>query len=180
MVSSHFHRISRRGRSVVTMTFSQEDLPYVKANGLSLIPLCDSIKNLLPDVLMTVSMFVGPALAKFLPPKMRMRIVDQAYKKLESMTGAKAVTRSIRKQIDFEWIKRNVKSGDVFCNYGENGASNTLIFGTGGVCCHVGMFLWENDELYFVESTHLDVHWIKASEWWSQAKDDWSYNYNLL
>lgn len=141
-----------------------EDQAYVRGNGIVVVPLCDKLRHIIPDVIDTAAMFadkLGNALPKWLQTSIR----KKNYKRLEELTGAKSVTRKVKQQLSADWLDKNVQSGDVYCEYGGDSVAVTIVFGTGGVCNHVGMFLrGEDGVLYAVESNPPSITMYKATD----------------
>lgn len=167
LVHVHLHKKEFPGKASFRMTFNQEDLSYVKANGLSLIPLCDKLKNAIPDIISTIAIFFNPPNSKIIPPWLYKKLVDQNYRRVEKLTGAIWVDRKIKTPTTLDWINRNVKSGDIYCVYGEAGMGDVILFATGGVCSHVGMFLWEKGVLWMVETNPPQAHRQTVTDWWN-------------
>ena len=180
LLSSKVERKLLHGKSVYSLKMSSgSDASYVKGNGISIMPLCDKLVNLIPDVLSTLWMFSSSFLS-YLPKAVVDRMRDQDLQKLKKLTGVQSVQRKPKVQTDYNWLAANVKSGDVYCQYSEDGGSTFIIFGTGGVCSHVGMFLWEGTTLYFVESNPPDVHRYEAKSWFGKILADGRTNINIL
>lgn len=168
------------GRSTHTLKLRHaEDQIYVKGNGISIVPLCDKLKNIVPDVIDTIALFDDSFLS-FLPKWLIREIKIRNYKKLEQLTGAKSVDRKVKSPITLQWLYNNVKSGDVYCQYGPDGGSTAIVFGTGGVCSHVGMFLWEGSTLYFVESNPPTIHKYNAATYFQGILNDPDNNLSIL
>ena len=148
----------------------QEDQIYVKGNGITIVPLCDKLKNIVPDVIDTIAMF-DDKLLTFLPKWAIREIKLRNYQRLEKLTGAKWVDRKVKGASPLDWILQTVQSGDVYCQYGGDSVGTVILFGTGGVCNHVGMFLWEGSTLYFVESSGPGVHKIEAHAYYPSLQD---------
>ena len=116
------------------------------------MPLCDHLRNIIPDVLDTVVMFAdkfGNLFPKWFLDLNRRKM----YTRLEKLTGVQSYKRDVKIPTTLDWIYKNVRSGDVFCEYGGDETAVLIVFGTGGVCNHVGMFLWDDqNNLWMVES----------------------------
>ena len=173
--SKFFH-----GVSTITLNLNYEaDQKYVLANGVSIMPLCDKLKNLVPDILSTIWMF-NDSIISFLPKWVMDSMRHVQLKKLKELTGVQSVVRKVKHRLDYDWLAATVKSGDVYCQYSESGSNTAIIFGTGGVCAHVGMFLWEGTTLYFVEANPPDVHRYEARQWLSTIQSDPDNNLSIL
>ena len=159
-------------KSTYTFKISTDaDINYVQANGISLMPVCDKLRNILPDIMETLFIF-SDNIFSFLPNWVIDRMKEKNFKRLEKLTGIKSVQRNVKKPIDYNWLVSNVKSGDVYCQYSNGGGSTVILFGTGGVCSHVGMFLWEGDTLYSVESNPPDIHRFVTKTWLKDVQSD--------
>lgn len=155
------------------------DQEYVNNIGISIIPLCDKIKNLVPDLIATAGLFSADFL-NFLPKWAIKKLKDDNFRKLERLTGAKSVERKIKYKITYDWLVKNVKSGDVYCVYSAGGGSTAILWGTGGVCNHVGMFLWEGSKLWFVETNPPSVRRFDASTYFDQVAKSGEDNFSVL
>ena len=165
-------------KSVFTLTY-ESDQQYVKNIGISIIPLCDKIRNLIPDLIATAGLFSAD-LMPFLPKWALRKLQNDNFRRLERLTGVKSVERNIKHNITYDWLARNVKSGDVYCAYSASGGSTAIIFGTGGVCSHVGMFLWEGTKLWFVETNPPSVHRYEASTYFNSIPKAGEDNFSIL
>ena len=180
LLSSKVEKKFLQGRSTYTLSVSAaSDAAYVRANGVSLLPLCDRLVNLVPDLLSTLWMLSSSTLT-FLPKAVLDKLRDKNLLRLKQLTGANSVERKEKKKLDYAWLAANVKSGDVYCQYSEDGSTTFIIYGTGGVCSHVGMFLWEGTTLYFVEANPPDVHRYEARGWLAKLDADGRTNINIL
>ena len=172
-----------RGHSKYTMKLDNQDAAdYIKANGLSLIPSCDKITNFLPDIVDTAALF-SDQLFKKLPKNARLALQLRNYQKIEKLTGEKSVWRHPKTKIDMNWMSQNVQSGDVYCTFGPNARDTIVIYGTGGVCEHVGMFLWDNNGvLWMVESNGPGIKKYLTSSWFNQGSsvDDLTETLSIL
>jgi hypothetical protein len=167
-----------RKDTVIKLT-EDADLEYVRHIGISIIPLCDKIRNSIPDLLATMALF-SENLSSVLPSWVIQKVKVDQFKKLEQLTGTKSVARTIKHKITYEWLRNNARSGDVYCSYSNRGASTAILFGTGGVCSHVGMFLWENDKLWFVETNPPSVRRFDAATYFDQIAGPGVENFSLL
>ena len=144
---------------------------YVRTNGISVIPLCDKLKNIIPDVIKTVAIFDDQIFSNF-PPWFVKKMMNENFERLEKLTGVQSKKRNLKVPITYDWLMNHVKSGDIYCQYSPSGGSTVILFGTGGVCSHVGMFLWEGDHLYFVESNPPDIHRYDAQYYFAKIRSD--------
>ena len=69
---------------------------------------------------------------------------------------------------------------DTFCEYDQGGMDITILWGTGGVCSHVGIFLWDCSTLYFVESNAPDINRYEATEYFKNVAKRGTYNLSAL
>ena len=155
------------------------EIDYVKSIGITIVPLCDRIKNLVPDMFLSAAVFSDSFLT-FLPKWLLKKIKDDSFRKLERLTGTKSVERKIKHKITYDWLTKNVKSGDVYCAYSASGSSTGILFGTGGVCSHVGMFLWEGAKLWFVETNPPSVHRFDAATYFDSIAKSGEENLSVL
>ncbi len=168
------------GVSTSTLNLKYEaDQKYVLSNGVSIMPLCDKLKNLVPDILSTIWMF-NDSIMSFLPKWLMDSMRHQQLARLKQLSGVQSVARKIKHKLGYEWLAATVKSGDIYCKYAENGGNTAIIFGTGGVCAHIGMFLWEGSTLYFVEANPPDVHRYEARSWLNTLQSDPDTHLSIL
>lgn len=168
------------GKNTIKMQLHHAaDQDYVKKIGISIVPLCDKLRNIIPDLISTGLIFAD-SLSSILPKWLVRKILDDNYRKLERLTGQKSVERKVKHAITYEWLAQNVKSGDVYCEFTESGGNMVILFGTGGVCDHVGMFLWEGPTLYFVEMSQPHVRRMDAKTYLDHKAKEQTDNLSLL
>jgi hypothetical protein len=168
------------GRSVTTLTLSSpSDQAYVKNLGISIVPLCDRLMGMVPDIVESLVLF-GDKILGFMPRWFLNKLRDDNVQKLDRMTGQKSVARKVKHTITYDWLVQNIKSGDVYCQYDQGGMGTTILWGTGGVCSHVGIFLWEQNKLYFVEMNPPEAHRFDAATYFPQIVADGTNNLSVM
>jgi hypothetical protein len=159
----HFAEVLLPGVHKVTFTnLSDFELKFIKNNGLQAFRFCDSMINIIPDLIMTAELFLGglglnPNIP-FFGSKVPMHMQELNVEFVKRATG-------------FQWKKRknpvflkdyaaeNFRSGDYFAITRFDGLDNLIQYGTGSHSGHSTMALWERateegqeDQLYVVES----------------------------
>ena len=171
--------VEAEGDHTIVYKFAhQKEVDLVKLNGLKIVRLCDSHVNLLPDFAITAMMFMRDPLVEDergekTPPEIRNMIYQYHYHWLEKWEGLELVKRDIKKPIDADWMRKNAKSGDVLCRFEGTGLSSLVMWGTGGPCSHMLMFMWgrgdQEGQLMVLQSNGKGV--------WRQPVDDfWKEN----
>lgn len=78
------------------------------------------------------------------------------------------VKREVKQVIDPDWMRKYAKSGDVLCRFIGTGLSSLVMWGTGGPCSHMLMFMWgrgdEEGKLMVIQSNGKGI--------WRQTVDD--------
>lgn len=171
--------IDTEGDHKIIYTFEDDnEVEYVKKWGLKILRLCDSHVDLLPDVLLTLKLFLadpfveGPKGEK-VPSWLRDYVYKYHYKWLHKWQGMKLFKRKQKAKIDGDWMRKNAKSGDILCRFAGTGLSSLIMWGTGSRCSHIAMFMWgrgtETGDLFVVQSNGRGI--------WKQPVDDfWKEN----
>lgn len=178
----HFAEVLTTGVHKVSFkNLSEFELNFIKFNGLQAFRFCDSMINIIPDLIMTASLFIGglglnpniPFFGSHVPMYMQELNVD-----------------FIKRATGFQWKKRkyptflkdysaeNFRSGDYLAITRFDGLDNIIHFGTGSHSGHSVMALWErsedpavSDQLYIVESQdawYWPTHGLQRTKW-----EDW-------
>lgn len=171
--------IDTNGEHVITYKFSDDDeITFVKLRGLKLLRLCDSHVNLLPDMLMTLGLFISdPILGEFgakVPKSLNDFVYKQHYRWLHKWQGQKLMQRDVRVEVDASMIKQIAKDGDIMCLFLGTGLSSLVMWGTGGRCSHIAMVIWgkgdDEGELFVLQSNENGISKSKIEEFWEEEK----------
>lgn len=146
------------GRNTFEYTIQNENQrTFIEKFGLRVMPMCDSIINILPDTLLSAAGFLTHIIPKDKQTDL-LKTLQAEYIRilLHKLGGKKIIERDVKKELGIDFMKEYIEDGDGFCR--ENSNSNSLIINwpTGGQCEHVGMFLWDQndkDTLYVVEAS---------------------------
>ena len=143
-----------------TFTFAQLS-PYqfneIIDNGIAIFRFCDSLFNELPDVLMTLELFLGglglnPNMSIFgsKPPDW---MIEANIKFIKDATGYQWEERPVVAQnLVFDLDPSLVCSGDIFAITRFDGLDQIIEYGAGSHAGHLVVASWIDDELYIFES----------------------------
>jgi hypothetical protein len=71
-----------------------------------------------------------------------------------------------------DFLKKTIKSGDVLCRYQGTGIGSLEVWATGGMCSHMGIFMWglgaDADKLFFLQSDQKGIRICSIEEMWEQ------------
>lgn len=166
------------GRNIVQYKVkTQREKDFIENFGLKVMPLCDHVINLVPDIFLTLATF----LTEIIPEKEQSEKLKNWNSKyiwhiMHRVTGMPLIERINKKELGVDFIKSYVKSGDSFCRNRPTGLSLIINCPTGGQCEHVGMFLWgqgsDKDTLYVLESSNYGIKKTEISEWYTPPNVD--------
>lgn len=170
--------IDSEGDHVITYHFKENDeITYVNTYGMKILRLCDSHVNLLPDVLLTLYLFIadpfveGPKGEK-VPVWLRDYVYTYHYDWLHKWQGMKLFKRKQKAKIDGDWMRKYAKNGDILCRFAGTGLSSLIMWGTGSQCSHIAMFLWgrgdEKDQLFVVQSNGKGIWKQPVDAFWEE------------
>lgn len=162
------------------------DKSYVEKVGMKPFLFCDSVVNILPDVLKTVGLFLGgigvipsPNIPFFgLKPWVMQKKWNVEF---------------IKKSMGFQWQerektsvhipdKRFIRSGDYFAVTRFDGLDQIIGYGTGSRSGHSVVAMREGDEVYIVESQDAwywpDKHGLQRTQYdeWMQRGQNADFN----
>jgi hypothetical protein len=150
----HFENFFFRGTHKVTFkNLNATQMSNVKSFGIHAFRFCDSVGNLIPDVLLTALLFVGglgtnPNIPFFgSKPTFWMEMANEAF---------------IKKSTGYQWQPRNdvlinldeseIKSGDYLAITRFDGVDQIIQYGTGSHSGHSTVALWIDGVLHIIES----------------------------
>lgn len=188
----HFAEVLVPGVHKVTFkNLSAYEQKFIKFNGVQAFRFCDSMVNIIPDLIMTTELFIGglglnpnvPFFGSHVP--MHMQELNVEF---------------IKRATGFQWKKRknpvflkdygqeNFRSGDYFAITRFDGLDNIIHYGTGSHSGHSTMALWERatkegeqDQLYVVESQDA-WYWptagLQRTKWedWKRQANNADFN----
>lgn len=146
----HFAEVLTTGVHKVTFkNLSQFELDFIKFNGIQAFRFCDSMVNIIPDLVMTASLFIGglglnpniPFFGSHVPMYMQELNVE-----------------FIKRANGYQWKKRNAplflkdyaaenfRSGDYLLITRFDGLDNIIHYGSGSHNGHSTMALWERSQ----------------------------------
>lgn len=190
---AHFHlfEITHTGTHRTTFTkLTNEDFTYIKERGVTFMRFCDSLKDMLPDILMTVQMFLGglgdnpniPFFGSHVPQEMQ----EANVKFIKDATGFQWKKR---KPVDINLDHSMIQSGDFLSITRFDGLDNIIHYGAGSHSGHSTMALWDRTgdkpELYVVESQdawYWPTHGLQRTKFdtWMQQARNADFNVVLL
>jgi hypothetical protein len=154
----------------------QHNVDYVKKFGLHIIRLCDSHVHLLPDIYLTLALYsldsyVEGEKGEKTPKAIRDMIFAYQYDWLHHWSGYPLKKRKPKVPITVDFLKKNVKTGDVLCRYQGTGIGSLEIWATGGMCSHMGIYMWgqedhNKDQLFFLQSDQKGIRICSIEEMW--------------
>lgn len=151
-----------------------DDVEFVKLNGLQIFRFCDSILNFVPNLLLTVSMFLGglgdnpdiPFFGSHVPMYMQKMNVEF----IKHATGYQYLPRDPPAFLDYP--AENFRSGDFLAVIRFDGVDNIIQYGAGSFSGHSVMALWDRSgdkpQLYIVESQdgwYWPQHGLQKTKW---------------
>ena len=102
------------------------------------------------------------------PKAMRDAIFAYQYDFLNHWANYPLKKRDQKIPITIDFLNKNVKSGDVLCRYQGTGIGSLEAWGTGGMCSHVGIFMWgqgaDQGTLFFLQSDQKGIRICTAAE----------------
>lgn len=158
---------------------SEASKQYLMKNGIHLVSICNSLLKLFPDVLTTINFFKYDL---FFSQPISDKKIEISYNKswdlYEKVLGwqpPKRLGNIPREYQKIEWLRENIRSGDVICTRYSNAFNLLINWASGGICSHVGIFLWGNksnsDKLYLLESNWKPgVAKISIEEYFKKSK----------
>ena len=142
---------------------------FIDNMGLKVVPMCDRWFNILPDIFMTLETFFLNFSSSWFTKEQYQALIDQNWKFMHRMWGRKIEERADSTPLSLEWCLNNIRSGDVYCDYGASGLGLLTTWGTGGQCSHTGIFLWGRGEdegkLFMVESNTPIIRKKEFTQW---------------
>jgi len=154
----HFQLAFIRGTHTFTLTeLSSSQFEEITVNGLNAFRFCDHLINELPDVLMTVELFLGgfglnPNIPVFgsRPP---VWMVDENIKFIKDATGYQWEPRpkAVQKTV-YDIDPSIIQSGDFFAVTRFDGLDQIIEWGAGSHSGHSVVAGWVDEELYIFES----------------------------
>lgn len=143
----HFAEVLTTGVQKVTFknlsAFEQE---FIKANGVQVFRFCDSMVNIIPDLVMTLKLFIGglgldpniPFFGSHVPMEMQELNVEF----VKRATGYQWKKRKYPTFLK-DYAAENFRSGDYLAITRFDGLDNIIHYGTGSHSGHSTMALWE-------------------------------------
>lgn len=172
-----------RGKSTFRFKIhKQRERDFIDKKGLIITPLCDSWINLLPDIFVTALSFINPSEHH---PDVAAYLIARNMKIMNKATGRKIIERTDKTPMSMEWVKKNIRSGDVYCDNWESGVEILINMATGSECEHTGVFMWgigdDEGQLYMVQSNGKNPGIVKIEiEHWYKDKVGHSVALNRL
>jgi hypothetical protein len=172
---------------------SEFELEFIQANGVQAFRFCDSMVNIIPDLVMTAELFIGglglnpniPFFGSHVP--MHMQELNVEF---------------VKKATGFQWKKRknpvflkdyaaeNFRSGDYLAITRFDGLDNIIHYGTGSHSGHSTMVLWERatdpsqeDQLYVVESQdawYWPTQGLQRTKWEDWKRQAHNADFNVV
>lgn len=166
--------------SSVTYKFkTDEEAALAKSQGISIILVCDSWLNIIPDLIKTATLFIPDILAAksiTLPAFVKSYIVKRTYNFLMKYTGADIKPRKQKVAISEEYIRQYVKSGDILTlRGGASGLSAAIFYATGGPVSHTAIAMWDDlqaDKLWILEANDKGLIRMELEEWYASYNGD--------
>jgi hypothetical protein len=165
------------GTHTINYKFHEKhNVDYVKKFGLHIIRLCDSHVHLLPDIYLTLALYsmdsyVEGEKGETTPKAVRDAIFAYQYEWLNHWAGYPLKKRSPKVPITVDFLNKNIKTGDVLCRYQGTGIGSLEVWATGGMCSHMGIFMWgqgsDQDKLYFIQSDAKGIRICSIEEFWA-------------
>lgn len=160
------------GRNIVHFKIhNQKEKDFIENMGLKVMPLCDHMINLIPDIFLTLATF----LTEIIPEKeqsesLKKWSANYNWHVMHRLIGMPLIERTGKQELGVDFMKSYVESGDSFCRNVPTGLSLLENWPTGGQCEHVGMFLWgqgdDKNTLYVLESSRWGIRKTEISEWY--------------
>lgn len=187
---SNFHAIHpifiHGEKKIYLKNLSDSDLMDLKVNGLRLFAFCQGFLSSFNSILMTLKLFLGGMGSDpnaFLPinrpkvPKYMEEANKQFLKEFVNLDLKERDPKFARSVLNIK--KEEIKSGDFLFVFRLNGLGPLIMLGTGGHISHSAVAIWENGELYVVESRsggewpRVGVQKNKWSDWiqWANNAD---------
>lgn len=152
----HMKEVFFRGKhSIKFSNLSPQEIINIKHYGFHLYKLCDSLKNLIPDIIMTGLIFADMETPKYFP-KMSKDFIEKTL-------GYKFVPRKDEGILQID--EHLIHSGDLLQMYSFNGLSQLIQYGTGGFSDHTVMCVWIENELWVLESGYPTIMKTKFQEY---------------
>lgn len=148
---------------------SPYQMKIIKESGLFVFRFCDSVRNILPDIIKSSLMFLT-----YIGKYANIKILNSD--KVVSFQEER-IREFFKRATGYEWKKRAtnnfimlnkslIHSGDLFPQGSFDGIGALIQYGTGGHIDHMTMALWMDDgELYIVESDSSGIHKTKFETW---------------
>lgn len=171
----HFATIVAPGVHKVSFkNLYSDDVEFVNLNGLQIFRFCDNIVNFIPNLLLTVSMFLGglglnpdiPFFGSHVPMYMQKMNVEF----IKHGTGYQWLPRDPPSLLDYD--AENFRSGDFIGIVRFDGVDNIIQYGAGSHAGHSVMALWDRSgdkpQLYIVESQdgwYWPNHGLQKTKW---------------
>ena len=190
----HFAEVLMTGVHKVTFkNLSSFELDFIKNNGVQPFRFCDSIINIIPDLIMTAELFIGglglnpniPFFGSHVP-------MHQQELNVEFVKRATGFQWKKRKQALYfkDYPAEYFRSGDYFAITRFDGLDNIIHYGTGSHSGHSTMAIWERateagkeDELYVVESQdawYWPTQGLQRTKWEDWKKQAHNADFNVV
>jgi len=126
--------------------------------------VCDKVINVLPDVLLTLALVLTDLIKNRHFP-----FEDEIVNHFDREFLEKSMGIEFKPTADPNYIvdldPSFIKDGDAFFLTGFDGIDLIIIYSTGGFASHCAIAMWDEDELYVLESTDPVIRKTPYKQW---------------
>lgn len=141
-------------KRIVFESLSERERENIEHYGLQIFSFCDSLINMVPDVMMTVGMFLGglgtdpskPFIGSY--PTYLQEYLNRLF--IERAVDYQLERREGLYRLDLD--ESDIKSGCLLSILRLDGLDQIIEYGTGSRSGHTAVTLWMDNELYVLES----------------------------
>ena len=167
--------------NTITYKFkTDEEAQFARTAGIKIMLMCDSWRNLIPNIIITGSLLIPEILGKLkipITPTLRKFFALEQQNFLERYIGAKFIPRKQQYPITEEYIRKYIQSGDILVLTGPSGTGSLIYYGTGGPVTHAAIAMWETNakgekNLWILEANGQGLVRIDLEQWWGMYNSE--------